>query len=69
MEANSIKGAEAAIVFHMPIALTVCALGNFSFVPGWFKFNFTLVKVFNIEDSLIAGPSTLFNLLILNLSI
>jgi hypothetical protein len=38
-----------AIVFCMPIALTICALGNLSFVLGWLKFNFTLVKVFDIE--------------------
>jgi hypothetical protein len=30
-------------------------LGNLSFVPGWFKFNFTLDKVFNIEDRLIGA--------------
>jgi hypothetical protein len=39
----------------MPIALTICALGNLSFVPRWFKFHFTLIKVFNIEDRLIGG--------------
>jgi hypothetical protein len=42
-----------AIVFCMPMSLTICAVGNLPFVPGWFKFNFTLVKVFDIEDRLI----------------
>jgi hypothetical protein len=44
-----------AIVFCMAIVLTIYALGILSFMLGWFKFNFTLVKVFNIEDRLIGG--------------
>jgi hypothetical protein len=39
----------------MSIALAIYALGNFSFVPGWFKFNFTVVEVFNFEECLVGG--------------
>jgi hypothetical protein len=44
-----------AIVFSMPVALAIYALGNFSFVPGWFKFNFTVVDVYNFEDCVVGG--------------
>jgi hypothetical protein len=42
-----------AVIFSVPIALVIRALGNLSFVPRWFKCNFTLLKEFNIEYILI----------------
>jgi hypothetical protein len=42
-----------AVIFCVPIALAIRALGNLSFVPWWFKFNFTLLKEFNIKYILI----------------
>jgi hypothetical protein len=37
----------------VPTALAVRALSNLSFVLWWFKFNFTLLKEFNIKYILI----------------
>jgi hypothetical protein len=37
----------------VPIALAVRALGNLSSVLWWLKFNFTLLKEFNIKNILI----------------
>jgi hypothetical protein len=37
----------------VPIALAIRARGNLSFVLWWLKFNFTLLKEFNIKYILI----------------
>jgi hypothetical protein len=42
-----------AVIFGVPIALAIRALGNLSFVLWWLKFNFTLLKEFNIKYILI----------------
>jgi hypothetical protein len=42
-----------AVIFCVPIALAIRALGNLSFVLSWFKCNFTLLKEFNIKYILI----------------
>jgi hypothetical protein len=42
-----------ALIFCVPVALAIRALGNLSFVLWWFKFNFTLLKESNIKYILI----------------
>jgi hypothetical protein len=39
--------------FFCALALAIRALGNLSFVPWWFKCNFTMLKEFNIKCILI----------------
>jgi hypothetical protein len=40
-------------IFYVPIELAIKAIGNLSFVPWRFKFNFALLKEFNIEYILV----------------
>jgi hypothetical protein len=44
---------ELAIIFGVPISLTVFTLGNIPFVFGWFEFYFALLYVFYIEYVLV----------------
>jgi hypothetical protein len=44
---------EMAIIFGVPISLTVCTLSNISFVFGLLKFDFALLYVFYIEYVLV----------------
>jgi hypothetical protein len=42
-----------AIIFGVPISLTVCTLSNISFVFGQFEFYFALLYIFYIEYVLV----------------
>jgi hypothetical protein len=44
---------EMAIIFGVPISLTVCTFGNMHFVFGRFEFYFALLYIFNIEYVLV----------------
>jgi hypothetical protein len=47
------SGREMTIVFGVPVALAVEALGYFPFSPGGLEFDFALIEYFYIKDGLV----------------